>query len=105
MRRLSKWLGGSCLSEIAFSTTDQGNISCKLHILMLPNDFKKKFRPIEEFCRWKASEKELLFLHVGFPVLKDVLPVEHFYHHSLLVTAVRILCEDEVTDHSLCNAN
>ena len=100
-RRLSKWLGGSCPSEIEFSKTDQGNISHKLHSVMLPHDFKRKFRPIEEFHRWKASEKELLFLHVGLPVLKDVLPAEHFYHHSLLVTAIRILCEDEITDHDI----
>lgn len=72
-RRQSKWLGGSCPSEIAFSKTDQGNISHKPHSVMLPHDFKKKFRPFEEFRRWKAGEKELVFLPVGLPALKDVL--------------------------------
>ncbi|KAJ7392335.1 hypothetical protein OS493_011993 [Desmophyllum pertusum] len=68
---------------------------------MLPHDFKRKFRPVEEFNRWKASEKQVLFLHAGLPILKAYLPAEHFYHHSLLVTGIRILCEDEVTDHDI----
>lgn len=104
-RRLSKWLGGSCPSDITLSDTVKGNISDKLHSIMLPHDFKKKLRPIEEFHKWKAHEKEVMFLHAGLPVLKDHLPAEHFYHHSLLVTGIRILCEDEVTDHDIDIAN
>ena len=100
-RRLSKWLGGSCPSEIDISQAVKGVISHKLRSVILPHDFKRKFRPIEEFHKWKASEKQALFLHAGLPILKHCLPVEHFYHHSLLVSAIRMLCGDEITDHDI----
>lgn len=66
--------------------------------MKLPRDFKRKFCPVEEFGKWTASEKQVLFHHAGLPILKSLLPAEHFYHHSLLVTGIRILCEDEVTN-------
>ena len=100
-RRLSKWLGRTCPSEIEISEADQGEISQKLRSLILSHDFKRKFRPVEEFHKWKASEKQVLFLHAGLPILKPYLPAEHFYHHSLLVSAIRMLCEDEITDHDI----
>ena len=84
-RRMSKWLGGSCPSEITISRADQVHISHKLRRIILPHDFKRKFRPVEEFHKWKASEKQALSLHAGLPVLKAYLPTEHFHHHSLLV--------------------
>ena len=67
--------------------------------MKLPHDFKRTFCPVEEFGKWKASEKQVLFHHAGLPILKSLLPAEHLiYHHSLLVTCIRILCENEVTN-------
>ena len=67
--------------------------------MKLPCDFKRTFCPVEEFGKWKASEKQVLFHHAGLPILKSLLPAEHLiYHHSLLVTGIRILCENEVTN-------
>ena len=100
-RRLSKWWNGSCPAEIKFCTATQQVISKKLHDVKLPHDFKRKFRPIEEFNRWKASEKEVLFLHAGLPILKTLLPTDYFLHHCLLVTGIRILCEDVITDNDI----
>lgn len=100
-RRLSKWLGGSCPSEIHVSQEVQGDISHKRRSLILPHAFKRKFRPVEEFHKWKASEKQMLFLHAGLPILKPHIPAEHFYHHSLLIMAIRTLCEDEITEHDI----
>ena len=62
-RRLSKWLKGTCPSKISISRADQVHITHKLRRIILPHDFKRKFRPVEEFLRWKASEKQALFLH------------------------------------------
>ena len=100
-RRLSKWLRGSCPSKISISQADQVHITHKLCSIILPHDFKRKFRPVEEFHRWKASEKQALFLHAGLPILKAYLSTEHFYHHSLLVTAIRMLCADEITEYDI----
>ena len=56
---------------------------------------------MEEFSKWKASEKGALFYYAGLPNLKLLLPAEHFYRHRLLVTGIRILCENEITDHDI----
>ena len=100
-RRLSQWLGGHCPSNITLSKEEQANVSHQLRTIKLPHDFKMKFRPVEEFSKWKASEKGALFHHAGLPILKHLLPPEHFYHHCLLQTGIRILCEDKVTDHGI----
>lgn len=100
-RRLSKWLGGSCPSAISLSKATQGDISNRLSKIKLPHDFKRKFRPLEEFNKWKASEKQALFLHAGLPILKSHLPTEHFFHNSLLVTAIRLLCGNEISEHDI----
>ena len=65
------------------------------------HDFKRKLRPVEEFHKCKATEKQVLFFHAGLPILKPYLPAEHFYHHSLLVSAIRMLCKDEIRDHDI----
>lgn len=83
------------------SKEEQANVSHQLQTIKLPHDFKRKFRPVEEFSKWKASEKGALFHHAGLPILKPLLPPEHFYHHCLLQTGIRILCEDKVTDHGI----
>lgn len=77
------------------------SMSERLQTIGLPHYFKRKFRSFDEFKRWKASEKQTFFLHASLPVLKDVLPSEIFYHHSLLVTGVRLLFEYNITDQEI----
>lgn len=103
-RRLTKWLNGKCPSETSIKNS-QRTITTKLLNIKLPHDFKRKFRPIEEFSKWKASEKQALFLHTGLPILKTVLPPELFYHHCLLVTGIRMLCNDTVSENDICIAD
>ena len=69
-RWLSKWLHGICPNKIAINCAAQAILSKVVHNVEIPHDFKWKFRPVQEFNRWKASEKEVLFLHVGLPILK-----------------------------------
>ena len=96
-RRLSKWLSDTCPSQVSLKQ-DKENLTKELLSIKFPHDFKRKCRSLNEFHKWKASEKQVLFFHVGLPLLKQVLPPEYFYHHSLLFTGVRMLCEDKVTD-------
>ena len=67
----------------------------------VPHDFKWKFRSLDQVKRWKASEKQNFFLHASLPVLKHILLSEIFYHHLLLVTSVRLLCEYSITDQQI----
>ena len=87
-RRLSKWIEGSCPSDIKLSKEDKANITRQLSKVKLPDYFKWKFHPVEEFGKWKASEKQVSFHHTGLPILKSLPQAEHFYHHSLLVTGI-----------------
>ena len=103
-RRISKWLSGSCPSTVNLTATKEF-LSKKLQSTSLPHDFKRKLRSFQEFHKWKANEKQTLFLHVGLPLLKQFLPPEYFLHHCLLVTAVKLLCEDEVTENQVSIAS
>ncbi|XP_028403523.1 uncharacterized protein LOC114526207 [Dendronephthya gigantea] len=96
-RRMTKWLSGSCPSRVNLKRTIAA-LSERLQSINLPHDFKRKFRSFEEFRRWKASEKQAFFLHASLPILKDILPSEVFFHFSLLVTGVRMLCEYNITE-------
>ena len=96
-RRLSKWLTGACPSQISLACS-KANITKGLLRVVLPHDFKRKFRSLNEFHKWKATEKLALSLHAGLPLLKQMLPPEYYFHHALLVTGVRMLCEDKITD-------
>ena len=55
-------------------------------------------RSLSELNKWKAHEKEILLLHIGLPILRNFLPNEHFFHHSLFVTAIRILSDDVILE-------
>ena len=99
-RRMTKWLSGSCPSGVNLKPHVQ-SLSERLQTIGLPHDFKRKFRSLNEFKRWKASEKQNFFLHASLPVLKDILPSEIFYHHSLLVTGVQLLCDYSITDQEI----
>ena len=54
--------------------------------------------PLRSFTSGKRVKNRPYF---SMPILKRYLPVEHFYHHSLLVSAIRMLCGDEITDHDI----
>ena len=101
-RRFSKWFNGSCPSGLSLrDEATKETLSKKLMSIFLPHDFKRKLRQVEEFQKWKANEKQTMFLHVGLPILKQLLPTELFHHHCLLMTVIRLLCEDTVTEDDI----
>ena len=78
-----KWLSGSCPSGFNLKPHVQ-SLSEHLQTIGLPYDLKRKFRSLDEFKRWKASEKQTFFLHASLPVLKVVLH-KNFMKFSNLV--------------------
>ena len=97
LRKLKTWFVTSqrdddyCLKDVA-SELDKLLLAVKL-----PHDFKK-MRSLSDLNKWKADEKEILLLHIGLPILRNFLPNEHFFHHSLFVTAIRILSDDVILE-------
>jgi hypothetical protein len=67
-RRMSKWIINLKPSVVSLTQS--------LKAIGLPHDFNRKFRSLEEFKRWKASEKQTFFLHASLPLLKGILPPE-----------------------------
>ena len=61
----------------------------------IPNDFARKARPLEELCRWKATELRLFLLYLGPVLLKGVLHEDLYNHFMLLHTAMKILSSSE----------
>ena len=98
-RRLLKWFTGSYPSGVDEVTKPAP--SGKLTSTFLPHDFKRKLRQVEEFNKWKANEKQPMFLRIGLPLLKQLLPPELFYYHCLLVTGIRLLCEDTISENDI----
>ena len=49
----------------------------------------------------KATEQQLLILHVLLPLLKNVLDEELFVHIALLVTAIQILNQDSCIESDI----
>ena len=93
-RRMNAWLAGKCSSNATLKPS-KGDLTNNLLNVSLPHDYKRTFRSLQEFKHWKASEKQTLFLHAVLPLLKC------FSHHSLLVTGVRLLCEDSITSDDI----
>ena len=96
LRRLNIWIDRQSdqrfLSE-SFEEIDQAVMNVKF-----PHDFNRKVRPIRELKRWKDRELQNLFLHASLPILKPFFPDDYFCHFALLVTAIRQLTNDVITD-------
>ncbi|XP_066935956.1 uncharacterized protein [Clytia hemisphaerica] len=75
--------------------------------IKFPHDFKERVTEVslESIRKAKASEQQLLILHILFPLLKGVLDEELFVHLGLLVTANHILNQDSASDQDVKNAD
>ena len=76
-------------------------IDTSITAVKLPHDFPKKMRTISELGKWKAHEKGMFLFHMSLPCLRRYLPAEHFFHHSLFVTGMRILTEDSLVEEDI----
>lgn len=66
---------------------------------LIPVEFVRKTRTLNEVKRWKATEFRLFLLYTGIVVLKGFLPKNQYYHFVTLhvVTSILlndVLCED-----------
>ena len=82
------------------------DLNRKISGVKFPHDFKGKVTDVtqERLVRMKASEMQLFLLHVLLPLLKPILEVDVFVHHSLFVTAMQVLNQDICNDKDITNA-
>ena len=101
LRRIKSWFLSPSLNALKFLKNEQKCFDDCIHSVKLPHDFKRKLRGLDLIKKWKASEKEIIFHHVGLVALKDMLLDDYFYHHALLITGIKLRCDDVIKDNDI----
>ncbi|XP_049302035.1 uncharacterized protein LOC125775444 isoform X1 [Bactrocera dorsalis] len=61
---------------------------------LVPSEFGRICRSLDEISNWKATEFRQFLLYIGIFVLKDCISSDHYYHFLLLHAGIRLLsCE------------
>lgn len=99
LRRLNTWLDHQ--SDNGFLSQNKEEIDQGMLDVQFPHDLNRKLRPIKELKRWKDRELQNLFLHASLPILRPFLPDDYFCHFALIVTAIRFLTNDIISDDEI----
>lgn len=99
LRRLNIWLDHQ--SENGYLAQSVQEVDQAMLNIKFPHDFNRKLRPLSELKRWKDRELQNLFLHASLPILKPYFPDDYFCHFALLVTAIRLLTNDVISDSDI----
>ena len=62
-------------------------------------------RALEDLEHWKATELKNWLLHYSVAVLRKTLDPIYFFHWTLLVNGIGILCSDSISNDDLRNAD
>lgn len=84
---------------------DVKTINKKAKRICPPSEFTRTIRPIDTLAYWKASELKSWMLHLALPLFKDHLPSEYLNHLALLVCAMHIHLNDQISLSDLETAN
>jgi hypothetical protein len=76
---------------------DVKTINKKAKQICPPSEFTRTIRPVETLAYWKASELKSWLLHLALPLFKDHLPSEYLNHLALLVCAMHIHLNDQIS--------
>ena len=63
-----------------------------------PCEINRTPRTLQDLLRFKASEFRNFLLHYSLPILKNLLPNDHYKHWSLLVYAIVKFNGSEITE-------
>ncbi|CAF1157429.1 unnamed protein product [Adineta ricciae] len=71
---------------------DDKTVDHRLSIQHLPHNVKVRYDfSIKEATHWKAKHGRLFVLHVGLPILFDILPVSYLFHFAVYALAIKLL--------------
>ena len=99
LRRLNIWLDHQ--SENGYLAQSMQEVDQAMVNKKFSHDFNRKLRPLSELKRWKDREIQNLFLHASLPILKPYFTDDYFCHFALLVTAIRLLTNDVISDSDI----
>ena len=91
------WLG-HLPHRLSFSQVYQINKLIVKFKKWLPSEIKRKGRPFNEACNWKANEFRTFLLYTGPIALKSVLSKDNYEHFLYLHVGIRILCSPSSTN-------
>jgi len=100
-RILSLWLLGNKevrLTKTQITQLEESYMSTKGYII---SDFARKPRSFTSLAMWKATEFRLFLLYVGPVVLKNILSKKAYSHFLCLALAVRLLCENNISNENI----
>ena len=80
-------------------------LSHKLLSIKPPDIVGRLPRSLEDLKHWKATELKNWLLHYSVAVLRDILNPLCFFHWTLLVGGIGILCSHSISDVDLANAD
>ncbi len=72
---------------------------------LLPREFQRKGRSLNDLEHWKAVEYRTFLLYTGPIVLKDIIEEKNYNHFLILHAAIRILCSPSLTAEQITYAD
>ena len=71
---------------------------------LMPSEFARQPRGLDELKRWKATELRTFLLYVGPIVLKGILRPEKYIHFLSLSVSITILLSEDSNIRSVCSS-
>lgn len=84
---------GPRICKLSAGQLDQISTKLKKMSGLMPNEFARQPRGLDELKRWKATEFRQFLLYTGCILLKDVLPDGNYIHFLSLSIAMMIMLD------------
>ncbi|KAK3910720.1 Histone-lysine N-methyltransferase, H3 lysine-4 specific [Frankliniella fusca] len=80
-------------------------VDVRLKNIKPPSSFQRLPRSIKkELALHKASDLKYLMMYYSLPVFLGILPLRYWLHHSKLVSAISLLCQESVSQGQINSA-
>ena len=104
-RLLNLWFNSTHHSKPFYIGRKLSEIDQLLMLQKPPNEFSRSPRSISNYRKfWKASELRQFLLFYSLPILQGKLPSLYWQHYALLVCAMHILLNDNISSVELAAA-
>lgn len=104
-RLLEKWVNSTNHHSPYYIGRNVDMIDNNLITQCPPHEFSRAPRSIKKHRKfWKASEFRCWLLYYSLPLLLGVLPALYLHHYALLVCAIHILLQEQLTNAKIAAA-
>lgn len=98
------WFDSTSSKELYYIGLRIEDVDKKLLNIKPPICISRRPRSLSERCHWKGNEWRSWLLFYSLPCLKGILPSRYLRHHCLLVSAVHLLLQDNISRQDLTDA-